>query len=499
MSSIIFPSSAAHAKDLSRRAKAGKLRKLFHGTYTDNLTDTIEAIVAEKWMELVAHLVPGGILSFRTAIELAPARDSQTQEITVFITSTYSKTVSRGPLTIKISRGDTEHYTEQVLPNLKRSNTPRALLENLSPTRKRSGVKKSLDHTDIETLLANILTHHGETELNKIRDDAREMAKHLQMSYAFSRLNTLISALFSSNKDRHVLQTDYATSVARKEPFDSERVSLFNSLALYLRRCSFKERSYLYDRSTWRTLSFFESYFSNYIEGTKFLIDEAEDIAFQGTTIRNRHADSHAIGALYQLTNDFTEMSRTPETLDRLLLLLRERHSALMKARPDKHPGSFKKDTNRAGGTVFVAPDAVVGTLRRGFEIYQTVKEGIPRAIFIMFLITEVHPFDDGNGRVARVMMNAEFAATAHMKCIIPTAYRDNYLGGLRRSSRDGEFQLLCKVIDLAQAYTTSIPWFDHDTARTKLENDFADKEPDEGLPQLNRALRQLDISHLPA
>jgi hypothetical protein len=33
------------------------------------------------------------------------------------------------------------------------------------------------------------------------------------------------------------------------------------------------------------------------------------------------------------------------------------------------------------------------------------------RAAFMLFLISEVHPFIDGNGRVARVMMNAELVA----------------------------------------------------------------------------------------
>ena len=33
-----------------------------------------------------------------------------------------------------------------------------------------------------------------------------------------------------------------------------------------------------------------------------------------------------------------------------------------------------------------------------------------------MFLISEVHPFDDGNGRIARVMMNAELVSAADVR-----------------------------------------------------------------------------------
>jgi Fic family protein len=38
-----------------------------------------------------------------------------------------------------------------------------------------------------------------------------------------------------------------------------------------------------------------------------------------------------------------------------------------------------------------------------------------------MFLISEVHPFDDGNGRVARAFMNAELVAAGHCRILIPS------------------------------------------------------------------------------
>jgi len=114
-----------------------------------------------------------------------------------------------------------------------------------------------------------------------------------------------------------------------------------------------------------------------------------------------------------------------------------------------------------------------------------------------MFLVSEVHPFDDGNGRLARVMMNAELAAHDQMRILLPTVYRDNYLGGLRRASRDGSFQTLSKVLDQAHAYSSSIHWKNYGEARLKLESDCADKSTDEGLPIFYRALRSLRMSEI--
>lgn len=43
------------------------------------------------------------------------------------------------------------------------------------------------------------------------------------------------------------------------------------------------------------------------------------------------------------------------------------------------------------------------GRLRRGFDILSGLIDPFDRAVFAMFLVSEVHPFDDGNGRVARL------------------------------------------------------------------------------------------------
>ena len=111
------------------------------------------------------------------------------------------------------------------------------------------------------------------------------------------------------------------------------------------------------------------------------------------------------------------------------------------------------------------------------------------------FLISEVHPFDDGNGRLSRIMMNAELVQAELFKIMIPTVHRENYLSGLRQASRDNLFSTYCKVLDQAQAYTAIVPWVNYAEAREKVEADHADKTSDEGLPIFNRSLRYLELS----
>ena len=99
---------------------------------------------------------------------------------------------------------------------------------------------------------------------------------------------------------------------------------------------------------------------------------------------------------------------------------------------PEKLPGKFKEERHRAGSTLFVTPELVEGTLKKGFEPYQSLEVPFQRAVFIMFLVAAVHPFADGNGRVAHIMMNAELVAESEQRIIIPTIFRNNYLVALK-------------------------------------------------------------------
>jgi Fic family protein len=80
----------------------------------------------------------------------------------------------------------------------------------------------------------------------------------------------------------------------------------------------------------------------------------------------------------------------------------------------------------------------------------------------MQFLISEVHPFDDGNRRLSRIMMNAELVSQSQYKIIVPNVHRDNYLNGLRLASRDKNFRIYVRVMDQAQAYTASVSWLNY-------------------------------------
>ncbi len=209
-------------------------------------------------------------------------------------------------------------------------------------------------------------------------------------------------------------------------------------------------------------LPFYEAYFSNYIEGTTFTVDQARHIVETGTPPVERPADGHDILGTYRCVVDPIGRAATSTDPDELIDHLTTRHQEIMRGRPDEHPGIWKTENNRVGAYDFVDKDLVEGTLRKGLEHVGVLPEGLARALYVMIVITEVHPFEDGNGRIARVMMNAELSATAAARIVIPSVYRNEYLGGLRRTSTtDGDIGAYVRVMTYAWRWSAAMPWSD--------------------------------------
>lgn len=475
---IVFGSSdSIVSRAIGQGLKAGQIRKLAPRLYTSNLKDSPEAIISRNQYFILSNLFPGAILSYRTALEAGTSKEG-----TIFLTYKYTKQVLLPGLKIYLIKG-TEHQ-EGDMPFIQKlyiASQSRAFLENLSGARARGNIAKNLSTKEIETRLEKLCQIRGLEELNHIRDQARKLAPLLNMQKAFVKLDKLIGAILGTHKI-NILETEYARARAIKQPFDAQRIELFAQLSLSIKNTALpKKAENIASTEILKNLAFFEAYFSNYIEGTKFLINEGVDIIFNHKIIPQRREDSHDILGTFQLVSNQEEMQSIPDSANHLIDLLKKRHAVMLGGRPDKAPGHFKEETNQAGNTVFVFPELVKGTLIQAYDTYQSLDKGLPRAIFMMFMISEIHPFTDGNGRIARIMMNAELSHNHECRIIIPTVYRDDYLGALRRLSRSYDPDPYIRMLVRAQAFTQSIDFSSYEKALLMLHQCNAFLEPNEG------------------
>jgi len=462
----VFVSNADISKAVSAAVAREKLRKIGSRLYTRNLDEDPERLVKRHWYHLITDYFPDALITDRTALENQPAPDGS-----VCLISDKKRDVELPGVVFRPRKGPGPLENDRpFIGGARLASTPRAYLENMRPSRQRGErVPRTLSREEIEERLDGLLRRNGEEALNRLRDEAREIARALGLETEFEKFNELIGTLLGTRTAK--VKSAVGKARAAGSAFDPDRIQLFETLFAALRETvppplPTPKRT----GEANANLAFFDAYFSNFIEGTEFNIDEARDIVFEGVIPQERPQDAHDVLGTYRIVSDPAEMKTLPRNFEEFLALLRRRHATVMQARPDKNPGAFKSKVNRAGQTVFVEPELMMGTLERGFEFLQGLGEPFQRAVFMMILVSEVHPFVDGNGRAARIMMNAELIAAGQERIIIPTAYRADYLLSLKALSRNRDTDPVIRMLDYAQRYTHAIDWNNLDQARRELE-----------------------------
>jgi Fic family protein len=290
----------------------------------------------------------------------------------------------------------------------------------------------------------------------------------------------MIAAALATGPSDEV-ETKVLRAWARGQAYDGPRADAFGALAETLHAIAPSPLPALpADAARRSLLPFYEAYFSNYIEGTEFTLDQAASIIFAGEIPPDRPADAHDIVGTYRLVADDGEMAATASDADSYVELLQARHAVILHGRPDMRPGRFKLRPNQAGGTLFVAPDLVEGTLRAGFETGRGLVDPFARAVYMMFVVSEVHPFADGNGRIARVMTNSELVHGGEVRIIIPTVYRNNYLAALKGATHNAGYPGLIATLRFAQEYTARIDFSRRASAERDLTRTNALRDPAE-------------------
>jgi hypothetical protein len=123
----------------------------------------------------------------------------------------------------------------------------------------------------------------------------------------------------------------------------------------------------------------------------------------------------------------------------------------------------------------------VQGTLLKGFDYYNTLRSPFAKAIFMMFMTSEIHPFLDGNGRVSRVMMNTELTHAGESKIIIPTVFRDDYMLVLRKLTRQGDPEPYIRAMQRIHRFCAMVYGEDRQAMLNFLTASNAFLEPTEG------------------
>ncbi|CAN5486712.1 Fic family protein [soil metagenome] len=469
------------------RVARGDLVRLARGIYTTDVATDPTEVVRRSWRDIVGRRFPGAVVTDRSAVW------AKTHDGYLFVASgregildlpgvTLVSRKGAGPIDGDIAMGAGVHLASRA----------RALIDNTRPTRKRGDrPPATLSRAELADWIDHLCAVDGAEQVTAYRDTAEALAETIGASPArVETLNEIVGAALGTRDS-----TSGSTAMMARAagvPFDQARIHRFELLADHLRDVVTTHPALPADAGRRATLPFWEAYFSNFIEGTEFTPDEAERIVFEGEIPAARPEDAHDVLGTYQLVSDEAELRRRTASADEFIELLQEWHRHILGGRLDKRPGEFKRYPNQAGSTVFVAPDLVEGTLRRGYEILDSLTTPTQRGTFAAFLVAETHPFDDGNGRLARAAMNAEYVAGDEQRAVIPTISRNDHLRALRRLTRQDRPDLFVTYLDRVRRWTARMDWSTLAVARRLLDrtNAFVDANDaeDRGLQLLDPA-----------
>lgn len=475
VSGLVFADELPRSTIASRVAR-GELIRLASGIYSTEVGREPDDIVREHLYEIVGRLMPKGVITDRSARTGVPVG-----QVLYLARPGRARDIELPGIRVRARPGAGPQHDDIELPGgLHLASWPRAIAENAMPSRARSGTRRTFDDAELGDWIDYLCQNEGPERLAQYRRRAEELAPVLGVGPSYlAKVQSVIGIAIGTRPGDKTASTALTARLSGK-PVDQLRVRRIELLAEALRSAAPQSNPFdTTDPGRYRYEPFFEAYFSNFIEGTEFDVDEAARIVFDGEIPPDRPRDAHDVIGTHRLVTDPEEMIQTGITVEEFLELIRRRNSAIMDHRPDKHPGHFKQIANRAGGTYFVEPDLVEGTLAAGFRLRERLDTGWERGVFIAFVVSEVHPFDDGNGRTARIMLNAELTAAGQHRIIVPTVYREDYLDGLRGMSRRDDPTILIKTMRYAHDFTAAIDFTDYAEAKAQLTDANAFEEPD--------------------
>jgi len=184
------------------------------------------------------------------------------------------------------------------------------------------------------------------------------------------------------------------------------------------------------------------TYTSNALEGNSLTLSETkilleDGITVSGTPIKDCYeAEGHAEAFDYMISIAHDEdLSITEEMIKHL-------HKLFYKRLDDESAGKYRTHQVIITGTEYVPPPAakVPGLMKEFIGSLNDFKEaGEHPIIFAAYAhrkLVDVHPFADGNGRTARLLMNLILVNKGYQIVSIPPVLRPDYISALRISQR---------------------------------------------------------------
>lgn len=181
------------------------------------------------------------------------------------------------------------------------------------------------------------------------------------------------------------------------------------------------------------------TYNSNHIEGSRLTHDQTRYI-FETNTI-GLEGKSVKVDDIVETTNHFRCIDMIIDKAEERLTegFIKELHRILKSGTSDSLKswfavGDYKKIPNEVGGIESVAPENTKHEIARLLKEYNAIKKkSFDDILDFHHRFEAIHPFQDGNGRVGRLIMFKECLANGIVPFIITDELKMSYYRGLQQ------------------------------------------------------------------
>ncbi len=181
------------------------------------------------------------------------------------------------------------------------------------------------------------------------------------------------------------------------------------------------------------------AYNSNRIEGSK-LTEEQTRYIFETRTIGFKDQEAVPVDDIIETSNHFIAFDYLLDTIDKPLSneIIKVFHRILKIGTSDSTKewfcvGDWKKMPNEVGGTKTTLPKNVETDMNTLNGWYNSCKEiSFENIVEYHYRFEKIHPFQDGNGRVGRLILFRECLKNSIIPFIIDDAHKQFYYRGLK-------------------------------------------------------------------
>jgi Fic family protein len=202
------------------------------------------------------------------------------------------------------------------------------------------------------------------------------------------------------------------------------------------------------------------TYTSNAIEGNTLSLSETALVVEKGITIAGKTVREHLEAINHAKAIDFIiELARKKKidvAIDDILAI----HKIVLQQIDDMHAGVFRKVMVKVAGsrTIFPNPAKIPFLMVEFMDWLHTVQDHpVIVAALAHYKLVTIHPFVDGNGRTARLLMNLLLLQQGYPLAIIQKEQRSAYIDAIEHARQTDDFGQFYAVIISAVEYSLDI------------------------------------------